>query len=155
MARHADLCPVFEQPGITTDEIDRLVFEKIVSVGAYPSPLGYMNFPKSVCTSVNNIVCHGIPDDTPLRSGDIINVDVTVYRNGFHGDCSATFPVGQVADSAARIIRAAKEGLMAGIKVCGPGKPVADIGAAIQFVFALFEVYSLALCPNLLRFPER
>jgi len=82
------------QPGVTTDWIDEQVHAAIVASGAYPSPLLYEGFPKSLCTSVNEVVCHGIPDSTVLLEGDIVNLDVTVYLNGFHGDCSATFIVG-------------------------------------------------------------
>lgn len=87
------------QVGVTTDEIDSLVHDFIILAGAYPSPLGYGNppFPKSICTSVNEIFCHGIPDSRPLESGDIINVDVSIFLDGFHGDCSATFLVGVCA----------------------------------------------------------
>jgi methionyl aminopeptidase len=137
------------QPGITTEEIDRLVHEAIVRHNAYPSPLLYPSefgskYPKSVCTSVNNVVCHGIPDDIPLQEGDTLNIDVTVYRNGFHGDCSATYPVGQVSPKATRLMKAAKEGLDAGINACGPGKLISNIGRAIQYALQfLFLFYAL------------
>ncbi|KAL5992749.1 Methionine aminopeptidase 1D, chloroplastic/mitochondrial [Asimina triloba] len=88
------------KPGIMTDEIDKAVHQMIIDNGAYPSPLGYGGFPKSVCTSVNECVCHGIPDSRPLEDGDIINIDVTVYLNGYHGDTSATFFCGNVDEEA-------------------------------------------------------
>ena len=85
-------------PGITTDKLDQIAHEEIVRLGAYPSPLNYRGFPKSVCTSVNEVVCHGIPDSRQLQDGDIINIDVTVYYEGVHGDTSVTFYVGDVDD---------------------------------------------------------
>nr|GMD55255.1 methionine aminopeptidase 1D, chloroplastic/mitochondrial [Ipomoea batatas] len=93
------------KPGITTDEIDQAVHQMIIDNGAYPSPLGYGGFPKSVCTSVNECICHGIPDSRPLEDGDIINIDVTVYLNGYHGDTSATFFVGDVDEEARNLVQ--------------------------------------------------
>lgn len=121
-------------PGVTTDEIDKLVHEFIVSRGAYPSPLGYMGFPRSVCTSVNDVIAHGIPDDRPLRDGDILNIDVTVYIGGVHGDNSCMFIAG-VADSAAHgLCDVAHRAMMAGIDVCGPGVDFREIGRRIEGV---------------------
>jgi methionine aminopeptidase len=105
------------QPGVTTDAIDQAVHDMIVSRGAYPSPLNYGKFPKSVCTSVNECVCHGIPDDRPLQKGDIINIDVTVYLDGHHGDTSRMFYVGEVSPKARALCDATKEALDAAIKV--------------------------------------
>ena len=85
----------FVQPGITTDRLDQIVHEKTIELGGYPSPLGYRGFPKSVCTSINEVICHGIPDSRPLVEGDIVNVDVTIYIHGVHGDTSMTFIVGE------------------------------------------------------------
>ncbi|PPE01354.1 hypothetical protein GOBAR_DD01598 [Gossypium barbadense] len=93
------------KPGITTDEIDEVVHQMIIDNGAYPSPLGYGGFPKSVCTSVNECICHGIPDSRPLQDGDIINIDVTVYLNGYHGDTSATFFCGDVSEEARNLVK--------------------------------------------------
>ncbi|KAJ1419120.1 Peptidase M24 [Sesbania bispinosa] len=93
------------KPGITTDEIDQAVHQMIIDNGAYPSPLGYSGFPKSVCTSVNECICHGIPDSRALEDGDIINIDVTVYLNGYHGDTSATFFCGDVDDEAKKLVQ--------------------------------------------------
>eukprot|EP00877_Chromochloris_zofingiensis_P015216 jgi/Chrzof1/9949/Cz04g21230.t1 len=122
------------QPGITTDEIDRAVHQMITDHGAYPSPLNYGKFPKSVCTSVNECVCHGIPDDRPLADGDIINIDVTVYLNGYHGDCSAMFYAGNVSDKAKRLCEVTKLARDEAIKVCGPGVRFAEIGNTCQAV---------------------
>merc|ERR1719397_723343 len=102
--------------GTTTCEIDELVTELAFASGAYPSPLNYRNFPKSVCTSVNNCVCHGIPDSRELESGDIVNVDVTVFINGVHGDCSETFLVGQVDKAGQELVAMARNCLHEGIE---------------------------------------
>eukprot|EP00887_Chlorella_sp_A99_P000834 scaffold5.g834.t1 len=122
------------RPGVTTDEIDRAVHAMIVESGAYPSPLNYGGFPKSVCTSINECICHGIPDSRPLAEGDILNIDVTVYLKGYHGDTSRMFYVGDVNPAARRLCEATKAGLDAAIKVCGPGVPFKEIGNAIQVV---------------------
>lgn len=122
-------------PGLTTQAIDELVHEWIVSRGAYPSPLNYHGFPKSVCTSVNEVVCHGIPEARALRDGDIINVDVTVYfpaENGFHGDTSATFYVGEPSDEAKRVVETSRRCLELGLAEVREGARIGDIGAAIQ-----------------------
>ncbi len=87
------------RPGITTDEIDRLVHAFIIENKAYPSPLNYHGFPKSLCTSINEVICHGIPDDRPLENGDIVNLDITVFKDGVHADLNETYTVGQVAES--------------------------------------------------------
>nr|CAH0101111.1 unnamed protein product [Daphnia galeata] len=118
--------------GITTEEIDKSVYEFIVSQGAYPSPLHYKGFPKSICTSVNNVVCHGIPDDRPLMDGDIINVDVTVYLNGFHGDVSETFLVGDVDEQGRELVDITKVCLDEAVAICHPGRPYKHIGAVID-----------------------
>lgn len=120
------------RPGITTDEIDRVVHDLSVEVGGYPSPLNYRGFPKSVCTSVNEVICHGIPDSRPLVSGDIINIDVTLYRDGVHGDTSATFLVGDVDPSSVKLVEVTLESLDLAIDAVTPGGPVSDIGRAIE-----------------------
>jgi len=117
--------------GVTTDQIDQLVFDMAMAHNAYPSPLNYKGFPKSVCTSVNNVACHGIPDDRPLADGDIINIDVTVYLDGFHGDCSETFMVGDVDDAGQRLVKITDECLTLGLDACGPGRYFHNIGEAI------------------------
>lgn len=122
----------FIKAGITTDDIDIFVHRQCIDNGAYPSPLNYHHFPKSICTSVNNVVCHGIPDKRPLQEGEMLNVDVTVYRNGVHGDCSAMFFVGEVDPDAIKLSNATKEALEAGISACKPGRPFSIIGKVIE-----------------------
>jgi methionyl aminopeptidase len=119
-------------PGVTHDELDALCHDEAVRRGAYPSPLNYHGFPKSLCTSANEVVCHGIPDDRPLRDGDIVNLDVTLYREGVHGDTNATFPVGRVDPDSLRLIRVTRECLERAIEAVKPGRPVNAVGAAIQ-----------------------
>nr|GMD49767.1 methionine aminopeptidase 1D, chloroplastic/mitochondrial [Ipomoea batatas] len=141
--------------GITTDEIDQAVHQMIIENGAYPSPLGYGGFPKSVCTSVNECICHGIPDSRPLEDGDIINIDVTVYLNvsfllrnkvkphsvsftdfifiqGYHGDTSATFFVGDVDEEARNLVQVTKDSLDKAISICAPGVEFKQIGKIIH-----------------------
>ncbi|KAJ4753258.1 Methionine aminopeptidase [Rhynchospora pubera] len=120
------------KPGITTDEIDKAVHQMIIDNGAYPSPLGYCGFPKSVCTSINECICHGIPDSRPLEDGDIINIDVTVYLNGYHGDTSATFFCGDVDDEAKQLVEVTKECLNKAISICAPGVELNRIGKTIH-----------------------
>lgn len=120
------------KPGIKTDEIDKAVHQMIIDNGAYPSPLGYGGFPKSVCTSVNECICHGIPDSRPLEDGDIINIDVTVYLNGYHGDTSATFFCGDVDDKARKLVEVTKECLDKAISICAPGVEFKKIGKTIH-----------------------
>jgi methionyl aminopeptidase len=119
-------------PGVTTDEIDRVAHEAHVRRDAYPSPLGYKGFPKSVCTSVNEVICHGIPDDRPLVDGDIVNVDVTVYVDGVHGDTSATFLVGRVDPVSRHLVRTTRECLDLAVDAVAPGEPLNVIGRAIE-----------------------
>ncbi|CAJ1381737.1 unnamed protein product [Effrenium voratum] len=118
-------------PGVTTDEIDRIAHEFIVDHGAYPSPLGYCGFPKAVCTSVNEIIGHGIPDSRPLSEGDFLNIDVTVYLNGYHGDTSCMFFAGPPSKRAAKLCKATRKAMLAGIEVCGPGVDFREVGRAI------------------------
>ena len=118
--------------GMTTLDIDRIVHEHTLSLGARPAPLHYKGFPKSVCTSVNDIVCHGIPDTTVLRNGDIVNVDVTHIYEGFHGDTSATFYVGTPSADARHLVEVARRSLDVGIAEVREGARLGDIGAAIQ-----------------------
>jgi methionyl aminopeptidase len=122
-------------PGVTTDELDAVAHEAYVSRGAYPSTLGYKGFTKSVCTSVNEVVCHGIPDDRPLAAGDIVNIDVTAYLDGMHGDTSATFAVGgaEALDAPTEALVAATcEATLLGIAAVAPGRPLRAIGQAIE-----------------------
>jgi methionyl aminopeptidase len=123
----------FLRPGLKTIEIDRLVHAYIVDHGAYPSPLNYHGFPKSVCTSINEVVCHGIPSEAEvLRDGDIINVDVTVLLDGFHGDTSATFYIGTPSPAARHLTEVARKCLDVGIAEVGPNKRLSGIGKVIE-----------------------
>jgi methionyl aminopeptidase len=118
--------------GVTTDALDEIAHAEIIRLGGYPSPLGYRGFPKSLCTSVNEVICHGIPDSRPLEDGDIVNLDVTVFLDGMHGDCSGTWLVGEVDDGGRKLVRVARECLERGISAVHPGRPVSDIGKAIE-----------------------
>ena len=121
------------QAGVTTGELDRLCHEYITQVQhAIPAPLNYRGFPKSICTSVNHVVCHGIPVDKVLKSGDIVNIDVTVIKDGFHGDTSMMFHVGEPSIQAKRVSQAARDALLLGIEMVKPGVRLGDIGHAIQ-----------------------
>ena len=120
------------KPGVTTDELDKLAHEYIVSQGAYPSTLGYRGFPKSCCTSINEVICHGIPDDTVLQDGDIMNVDITAFKDGFHGDSNATFLIGNVSKDVADLVERTKEALDRAIAVVMPGRPINVIGRTIE-----------------------
>jgi methionyl aminopeptidase len=128
------LCLVGEiiRPGISTEDINSFVHEDTLKKGAIPAPLGYLGFPKSVCTSINEVVCHGIPGAQVLREGDIINVDVTHIYNGYHGDTSATFYVGEPSPEAIKVTEIARRCLELGIAEVKPGARLGDIGAAIQ-----------------------
>jgi methionyl aminopeptidase len=119
-------------PGVTTDALDAVVHDAAVERGAYPSPLNYKGFPKSVCTSINEVICHGIPDDRALRDGEIVNIDVTVFLDGVHGDTNATFLVGQVDSETKRLVDVTKECLDLGIAAVAPDAPISDIGKAIE-----------------------
>lgn len=122
-------------PGVTTDDLDRVVHEFLCDHGAYPSPLGYRGFPKSLCTSLNEVICHGIPDSTVLREGDIVNLDVTAYLGGVHGDTNATFLVGgeEAVDEESRLLVArTREALRRAIKAVRPGRRINVIGRVIE-----------------------
>jgi len=118
--------------GITTDHIDRLVFEFAMDHGALPATLMYRGYTKSTCTSINHVVCHGIPNDKPLKDGDIVNVDVTLILDGWHGDSSRMYPIGEIPRRAERLIDVTYDAMMRGIAVVRPGSTTGDIGAAIQ-----------------------
>jgi methionyl aminopeptidase len=122
----------FVRPGLTTNDIDVFVHDLTIARGAYPSPLNYHGYPKSVCTSVNEVICHGIPDSTVLHEGDIINLDVTCYVDGVHGDTNATFFVGDVDDESRRLVRVTEECTWKGIGAVKPDRPLSDIGKAIE-----------------------
>lgn len=118
--------------GITTDEINKIAHKEIIKRGAYPSPLNYYNFPKSICTSVNEVICHGIPNNRELKNGDIINLDVTLFYDGFHGDLNETYCIGDVDNESRRLISCAKRCLDEAIKICKPGTRYREIGNVIQ-----------------------
>ncbi|WP_294646576.1 type I methionyl aminopeptidase [uncultured Aureimonas sp.] len=120
------------KPGITTNEIDRFVFEFTCDHGALPAQLNYRGYTKNVCTSINHVVCHGIPNDKPLREGDIVNIDVTLILDGYYGDTSRMYPVGQIKRAAERLCEITYRSLLIGIEAVKPGNHVGDIGAAIQ-----------------------
>jgi len=122
----------FVRPGITTDAIDVFVHDLTIKMGGYPSPLNYHYYPKSVCTSVNEVICHGIPDSRVLLDGDIINLDVTIFLNGVHGDTNATFAVGNISDEDAQLIRVTEECMWHGIEAVKPGVAINEIGRAIE-----------------------
>ena len=120
------------QPGLTTDAIDRFVFEYGMDHGAIPATLNYRGYTKSTCTSINHVVCHGIPDAKPLRDGDIVNIDVTFILDGWHGDSSRMYPVGNIKRAAERLLEVTYESMMRGIAAIRPGARTGAIGAAIQ-----------------------
>lgn len=123
----------FVKPGVTTEELNQLCHDYILKHNAYPSPLNYHGFPKSICTSLNEVVCHGIPSASQiLKDGDILNIDITTYLDGFHGDTNKTFLVGNVAPHAQKLVNVTYECMMAGIKTVRPGGHIGDIGAAIM-----------------------
>ena len=121
------------QPGITTDELDRLCHDFIVNEQkAIPAPLNYHGYPKSICSSINHVVCHGIPGEKKLKKGDIVNLDITVIKDGYHGDTSMMFFVGEPSVMAKRLVEVARECLLIGIRMVKPGMHLGDIGHAIQ-----------------------
>ena len=131
-AEALDLLVPAVRPGVTTSALDKLIFDFAMAHDAYPASLDYRGFPKSICTSINHVVCHGIPDDKSLREGDIVNVDVTLIVDGWHGDSSRMYLVGEVPRRAERLVEVTYESLMRGIAAVKPGATTGDIGAAIQ-----------------------
>ncbi|MEN8721250.1 MAG: type I methionyl aminopeptidase [Alphaproteobacteria bacterium] len=120
------------QPGITTNQIDKLCYDFILDHNAVPACLNYRGYPKTVCTSINHVICHGIPDDKPLKSGQIVNIDVTVIVDGWHGDTSRMYLIGDVPLKARKLVDCTYEAMMRGIEVVKPGATLGDIGHAIQ-----------------------
>ena len=120
------------RPGVTTDELDGIAHEFLLDHGAYPSTLGYRGFPKSCCTSINEVICHGIPDDTVIVDGDIVNIDITAYRNSMHGDLNKTFIAGTASEEARLLVERTREALARGIKAVAPGRQINVIGRAIE-----------------------
>jgi methionyl aminopeptidase len=131
-ARTLDYIASFVIPGVTTDYLNDLCHDFIITNGAIPAPLNYKGFPKSICTSINHVVCHGIPSDKKLKNGDIINIDVTVILNGWHGDTSRMFYVGEVGIKQKRLTQVTYEAMMIGVEMVKPGIRLGDIGHAIQ-----------------------
>ncbi|AXE54617.1 type I methionyl aminopeptidase [Aurantimicrobium sp. MWH-Uga1] len=127
-----DLIGSVIKPGMTTDEIDQIGHDYVISHGAYPSTLGYRGYPKSLCTSVNEVICHGIPDDTVIQEGDLVNVDITSYLEGVHGDTNRTFIVGETSPEVRDLVERTHEALNRGIKAVAPGREVNVIGRAIE-----------------------
>ena len=132
VAEALDLLAHHVRPGVTTAELDRLVLEFALAHNAVPAPLYYRGYPKAICTSINHVVCHGIPADKPLKEGEIVNIDVTLILDGWHGDSSRMYPVGRVARRAERLMEVTYESLMRGIAAVKPGARTGDIGHAIQ-----------------------
>jgi methionyl aminopeptidase len=120
------------KPGVTTDELDRIGHEYLIEHGAYPSTLGYRGFPKSLCSSLNEVICHGIPDSTELRDGDICNIDITAFIGGVHGDTNATFLVGDVREEARLLVERTHEATMRAINAVKPGRPLSVVGRVIE-----------------------
>jgi methionyl aminopeptidase len=131
-AKAIDLVGEHAVAGITTDELDKIGHDFIISQGAYPSTLGYRGFPKSICSSINEVICHGIPDDTVLQDGDIVNIDITAYLDGFHGDSNQTFTVGNVEPQIGALVEHTKIALDRGIAAVAPGRQVNVIGRSIE-----------------------
>lgn len=127
------------QPGVTTDELDRIAHEFIIANDGYPSALLYRGFPKSICTSINEVICHGIPDNSALQAGDIINIDVTVFKDGFHGDSNQTFMVGEVRDEVRLLVERTRESLKRAIAVVAPGRQINVIGRTIESFAKRFD----------------
>lgn len=125
-------------PGVTTDELDAVGHEFLVDHGAYPSTLGYRGFPKSLCTSLNEVICHGIPDSTVVEDGDIVNIDITAYIGGVHGDTNATFLAGDVDEESRLLVERTREALLRGIKAVAPGREINVIGRVVERYAARF-----------------
>jgi methionyl aminopeptidase len=137
-AQARDLVGSHVAPGVTTDELDRIGHEFLCDHGAYPSTLGYRGFPKSLCSSVNEVVCHGIPDSRPIEDGDIVNIDITAYLDGVHGDTNATFLAGDVDEESRLLVERTQEALARGIKAVKPGRRINVIGRVIEAYAARF-----------------
>jgi len=120
------------EPGLTTDELDRIGHEFLIEQGAYPSTLGYKGYPKSLCTSVNEVICHGIPDSRPLADGDVVKIDITAYRDGVHGDTCGTFYAGNAAQDVRDLGERTHEAMLRGIRAVAPGRPISVIGRVIE-----------------------
>lgn len=137
-ARALDVVEAAIAPGVTTDELDRVAHEFLVAEDAYPSTLGYRGYPKSLCSSVNEVICHGIPDDRPLEDGDIVNIDITAYVGGVHGDTNKTYLVGDVDEESRLLVERTREALARAIRAVKPGRQVNVIGRVIEAYAARF-----------------
>jgi methionyl aminopeptidase len=137
-AQARDLVGSHVAPGVTTDELDRIGHEFLCDHGAYPSTLGYRGFPKSLCSSVNEVVCHGIPDSRPILDGDIVNIDITAYLDGVHGDTNATFLAGDVDQETRLLVERTREALERGIRAVKPGRRINVVGRVIESYAARF-----------------
>ncbi|CAB4615156.1 MAG: type I methionyl aminopeptidase [Actinobacteria bacterium] len=131
-AQAIELVGSHAKPGVSTDELDRIGHEFLIANGAYPSTLGYRGYPKSLCSSVNEVICHGIPDDTILEDGDIVNIDITAFKDGFHGDSNQTFLVGEVEQEVQDLVLRTREAMMRGINAALPGRQINIIGRSIE-----------------------
>jgi methionyl aminopeptidase len=138
-ARAVEAVGLAIRAGVTTDQLDAIGHDYMIEHGAYPSTLGYRGYPKSVCTSINEVICHGIPDDTVLEEGDIINIDITAFKNGVHGDLSKTFIVGTASNEATALVERTREAMNRGIKSVAPGREINVIGRAIESYAKRFD----------------
>ena len=127
------------RPGITTDELDAIGHEFLISHGAYPSTLGYKDYPKSLCTSVNEVICHGIPDDRPLGDGDVVKIDITAFKEGVHGDTCGTFYAGSPSQEVKDLGERTREAMLRGIRAVQPGRPISVIGRVIESYARRFD----------------
>jgi methionyl aminopeptidase len=132
VAEALDVITEYVQPGVTTERLDDVVMEFALDHGAVPAPLNYRGYTKAICTSLNHVVCHGIPGPRPLREGDVVNIDITLILDGWHGDSSRMYPVGEISRKAERLVNVTYEAMMLGIGAVRPGNTVGHIGAAIQ-----------------------
>nr|WP_037607204.1 type I methionyl aminopeptidase [Streptacidiphilus rugosus] len=138
-AQAMDAAAAAIEPGVTTDELDRIAHAYMCDHGAYPSDLGYRGFPKSICTSINEVICHGIPDSTVLQDGDIVNLDVTAFVHGVHGDLNATYLVGDVDEESKLLVERTREATRRGIAAVKPGRQVNVIGRVIESYAKRFD----------------
>lgn len=131
-ARAIEMLRAEIRPGVSTDALDKLAHEFVLDNGAYPSTLGYRGYPKSICSSINEVICHGIPDDTVLENGDIVNIDITAYLDGYHGDLNHTIEVGETSEEVHNLVERTKEALNRGLSAVAPSRSVNTIGLAIE-----------------------
>lgn len=142
-AQAIELVGSHAKPGVTTDELDRIGHEFLIKNGAYPSTLGYRGFPKSLCSSINEVICHGIPDDTALQDGDILNIDITAFKDGYHGDSNQSFLIGDASEESKLLVERTHEAMMRGIRAALPGRAVNVIGRTIETYARRFNYSSV------------